>query len=66
MKRAGIGVMGAGLASTGGMASPTRASTMRDAFALWLFWIINEMAACLWGAAFFDSPVRQDARRAAG
>lgn len=58
--------MGAGLASTGGMASPTRVSTMRDAFALWLFTIINEMAACLRGAAFFDSPVRQDARRAVG
>jgi len=48
------------------MASPTRVSTMRDAALLWLLAIINEMAACLRGAAFFDSPVRQDARRAAG
>ena len=58
--------MGAGLASTGGMASPTRVSTMRDASVLWLLAIINEMAACLRGAAFFDSLVQHDARRAAG
>ena len=57
MKRAGIGVMGAGRASTGGMASSARVSTMRDASVLWLFTIINEMAACLRGAAFLDSPV---------